>query len=62
MKMPKIAADDLLLFGSIALAAIGAALVTLETTDRPLVALGVLFVVFGVPTALITLAAAGEDQ
>jgi hypothetical protein len=60
--MKKIATDDLLLFGSIALAAIGAALVTLETTDRLLVALGVLFVVFGVPTALITLAAAGEDQ
>ena len=54
--------DDLLLFGSLALAAIGAALVTLTTTDDGILALGVAFVVFGVPTALITLLAAGDTQ
>jgi hypothetical protein len=60
--MTKIAADDLLLFGSLALCAIGAALVTFTTTHDALAAVGVLCVVFGVPSVLITLLAAGDTK
>ena len=54
--------DDLLLFGSLGLAALGAAIVTFETTGRGLLGIGVALVVFGVPTLLITLLAAGEPE
>lgn len=59
--MPKIDTDDLLLFGSLALAALGAALVVFTTTDDLLAAVGVGFVVFGIPSTLITLLAAGDN-
>ena len=59
--MPKIDTDDLLLFGSLALAAIGAAFITATTTDDLLAAFGVALVVFGVPSTLITLMAAAEE-
>ena len=62
MTLPKIDADDALLFGSLALCAIGAALITFTTTNDVLAALGVLCVVFGVPSALITILAAGETK
>jgi hypothetical protein len=62
MTPPKIAADDALLFGSLSLVAIGAALVTFTTTNDLLGALGVALVVFGVPSKLITLLAAGETK
>jgi hypothetical protein len=58
--VPKIASDDLLLFGSLALAAIGVALVVATTTNDVLAALGTALVVFGAPSVLITLMAAGE--
>lgn len=61
MTLPKIDADDVLLFGSLAIAAIGAALITFTTTNDGLAALGVAFVVFGVPSTLITLLAAAEE-
>lgn len=54
--------DDLLLFGSLGLAAIGAALVTFTTTHDALGAIGVAFVAFGVPSLVITLLAAGETK
>ena len=54
--------EDLLLFGSLALAALGAALIVGTTTDDLLLAFGVAFVVFGIPSALITLMASGETK
>ncbi len=57
----KIATDDVLLFGSLALAAIGAAFVTATTTGDILTALGVALIAFGVPSALITFMAASEE-
>jgi hypothetical protein len=62
MTLPKIASDDVLLFGCLALAAVGAALITFTTTHDGLAALGVAFVVFGVPSALIVLLAAGDNS
>lgn len=55
-------ADDALLFGSLALVALGLALVTFTTTQDALAALGVALVTFGAPSTLITLLAAGEDK
>ena len=60
--MPNIDADDLLLFGSLALAAIGAALITGTTTGDVLAAVGVALLVFGIPSALITFMASGESE
>lgn len=54
--------DDLLLFGSLALAAIGAALITATTTGDVLAALGVALLLFGIPSALITFMASGETK
>jgi hypothetical protein len=62
MRLPKIAPDDLLLFGSLALVAIGLALVTLTTTGDAVAALGVALVAFGGPSVFITLLAAGETK
>ena len=62
MTLPKIDADDAILFGSLALCAIGAALITFTTTADALASVGVAFVVFGVPSSLITLLAAGESK
>lgn len=53
--------DDLLLFGSLALVAIGTSLVTFTTTQDPVAAIGVLFVVFGLPSAVISLLAARSN-
>lgn len=60
MKLPKIDIDDLMLFGSLALVAVGAALVTAETTGSLLLAFGVLCVAFGLPTAVVAFLAAAE--
>ncbi len=57
----KIATDDLVLFGSLALAAIGAAFVTVTTTNDGLAAIGVALLMFGIPATLITFMAASED-
>ncbi len=57
----KIATDDAFLFGSLALAAIGAAFVAATTTGDILAAVGVALIVFGIPSALITFMAASED-
>ncbi len=54
--------DDLLLFGSLALAAIGAAFITASTTGDVLAALGVALLLFGIPSALITFMASGETK
>ena len=62
MNLPKIDTDDLLLFGSLGLAAGGAALIAWATTDEIGLALGVLLLVFGVPAALVTFMAAGEPS
>ena len=60
--MPNIDADDLLLFGSLALAALGAALITGTTTGDVLAAVGVALLLFGIPSALITFMASGESE
>ena len=60
--MPNIDADDLLLFGSLALAALGAALITGTTTGDVLAAVGVALLLFGIPSALITFMASGETE
>lgn len=60
MKIP--ATDDLLLFGSLVLAALGAALVTGASTDNPILALGVALLVFGLPSLVIIFMAAGESE
>lgn len=62
MTFPKIAADDLVLFGSLALAAIGAALITLSTTDDVGASLGVALLVFGLPAALIAFMASAVEE
>ena len=54
--------DDLLLFGSLALAAIGAALITGTFTGDVLAAIGVALLLFGIPSALITFMASGETK
>jgi hypothetical protein len=62
MNLSKIEADDVLLFSSLAMAAIGAALVTLTITDDFAAALGVALMVFGIPACLIVFMAAGEPS
>lgn len=62
MTFPKIDADDLVLFGSLAMAAIGAALVTATTTNDLLAAVGVALLVFGIPATLITFMAAAQES
>lgn len=60
--MPKIATDDLLLFGSLAMTAIGAALVVGVISTEPMLAIGIAFITFGLPSALITFMAAFEES
>lgn len=61
MTFPKIDPDDLVLFGSLATFAIGAALVAIATSGNPLLALGLALIVFGLPATLITFLAASEE-
>lgn len=61
MKLPKIDPDDLVLFGSLALAALGIALIVGTTTGDVLAAAGAALLVFGIPSALVTFMAAGEE-
>jgi len=58
----KIPTDDLLLFGSLGLAAVGAALVVIGTTADITLAIGAALLVFGVPSAFIALLAAGDNS
>lgn len=63
MNLPKIATDDALLFGSLALVAIGTLLVTLSVTGNAALAVGLALIVFGAPSFVVTfLAAAGEPE
>jgi hypothetical protein len=62
MKFPKIEPDDLVLFGSLALAAVGGAFITAGTTSDSILALGVALIVFGIPSALIAFMAASEEN
>ena len=59
MRLPD--SDDLVLFGSLAIAALGAAFVTATTTRDVLAAVGVALVVFGIPSALIAFMAASQE-
>lgn len=61
--MPKIATDDALLFGSLAMVAIGTLLVIVALTANVALAVGSALIVFGVPSFVVTfLAAAGEPK
>ena len=62
MRIPNIDTDDLVLFGSLALAALGAALLAWTSTDDALLALGVLLIVFGLPAVLLTFMAAAVEE
>lgn len=63
MRFPKIDSDDLVLFGSLALAAVGVVLVTGVSTGNFGLALGLALVFFGILSALIAfMAAAGETK
>lgn len=54
--------DDLVLFGSLALVALGVALVVEVVTAEAFLALGAALVVFGVPSALVALMASGQAK
>lgn len=62
MNLPDIDPDDLFLFGSLALMAIGAAVVTVASTGQGWLAFGVALIVFGLPAFLVTFMAAGETE
>ena len=62
MTFPKIEPDDIVLFGSLALFAIGAAFITAATIGDGLAAVGVALLVFGGPAALIAFMAAAEPS
>lgn len=62
MTFPKIDPDDLVLFGSLAIAAIGIGFVVFATTEDALAALGAVLLVFGIPSALVTFMAASETE
>ena len=61
MNLPKIAPDDLMLFGSLALAAVGAAIVVAATTTDAFLAVGVALIAFALPCVLIVFMAASEE-
>lgn len=54
--------DDALLFGSIGLAALGTALTAFSLTSNPILAVGLALIVFGAPTAVLVLLAAGDNS
>lgn len=58
----KIASDDLGLFGSLAVLAIGAAIVTLSSTGREWLALGMALIVFALPTTILVFMAASAEE
>jgi hypothetical protein len=58
----KIATDDLVLFGSLGLLAIGCAAVAGATTGNWLLGIGVALMVFGLLSALVSFMAAGETE
>lgn len=60
--MTKPDTEDLILFGSVALAALGVALIAFSLTSQPALAVGLAFIVFGIPSALIILMAAGDNS
>ena len=62
MTFPKIDPDDIMLFGSLALFAIGAAFITAATVNDGLAAVGVGLLVFGLPAALVAFLAAAEPS
>lgn len=61
MNLPKIPADDAVLFGSIAAAAIGVAIVV-GALANPLLGIGAALFSFGLPAAVVAFLAAGETK
>jgi hypothetical protein len=63
MKLSQIAPDDALLFGSLAALALGCGAVVAATAQNALLALGVVLVAFGLPSAVVAfLAAQGASE
>ena len=62
MNLPKIATDDALLFGSLALVAIGTLLVGVSLTANVALSVGAALIVFGVPSFVVTFLAAAEES
>lgn len=63
MKFPHIETDDLVLFGSFGLLAIGSALVVGATSGNAALSVGIALMVFGLLAGLVTfLAASGEPK
>lgn len=60
MKMP--ATEDLLLFGSLALTAIGVCLVVENLSHQISLAVGSAFIVFGLPSFFVIFLAAAEES
>lgn len=60
MNLPKVATDDILLFGSLAAFALGVGLVVAAITGDALLALGMALVGFGFPAATVVFLAAAE--
>lgn len=60
MKLPKIDTDDLVLFGSLLIFAVGAGLVVISRTGDGVLAFGAACIVFGLPSAVIAFLAAAE--
>ena len=60
--MPKIAADDAFLFGSLGLLAIGCAMIVAASTGDAWLAIGVALAVFGLPAFVVTFLAAGATE
>lgn len=60
MYWSQLALDDILLFGSLILAALGSGLVVIGSTANVLLALGTTLIVFGVPGVVIAFLAAAE--
>lgn len=62
MTPPKIDSDDAVLFGSLGSFAVGSGLVALAASGDGLLAIGLVLVVFGLPSACIALLAAGSTS
>jgi hypothetical protein len=62
MKLPKIATDDALLFGSLFVFALGAVLTVAAATGNLILAFGAGLIVFGLPSTLIAFLASAQPE
>lgn len=62
MKLPNIPTDDLILFGSFGVLALGSALVVGASTGEAALSIGVFLMVFGLLATVTTFLAAGASE